>query len=150
MAMTIETQFSLFLVNKPGVLAQICEALAKAKLNIKALTLVDSQEHGVLRLLVEKKIPARELLKKLNIPLTETDVLVVEMSNKPGAMADICNRLAGVHININYAYCTAGAPGGRSVGVFKVADIKKAIKALQKRKAPKKQVSLGKRPRGRH
>jgi len=150
MTMDVETQFSLFLVNKPGVLAQICEALAKAKVNIRALTLVDSQEHGVLRLLVENGQTARDVLKGLNIPLTETQVLTVEMSNRPGTLADICNRLAGEHININYAYCTTGAPGGRSLGVFSVADIKKSMKALQERPVRKKQTTLGKRPRKQH
>ena len=146
MAMTIDKQFSVFLVNKPGVLAQVCQALGDAKVNIKALTLVDSQEHGVLRLVVENGKPAREVLGRLNVPLTETDVLAVERSNHPGAMADVCSRLANEHVNVNYAYCTAGVCGGKAVGIFKLADIKKAMKVLEHRKLQRKGRQLRRRP----
>ena len=138
MNMMVEKQFSVFLVNKPGVLAQVCQALADQRINIKALTLVDSQEHGVLRLVVENGRKAGDVLRSLNVPVTETDVLCVEMTNHPGAMADICNRLGAKHININYAYCTAGVKGGRAVGVFKVGDLEKARKVLAQRTMPRK------------
>ena len=121
-----QTQFSVFLVNKPGVLAQVTGALAKAKVNVVAMTLVDSQEHGVLRLVAEDPKAARETLAQLNLPMTETEVLRLEMSNRPGALADIATLLGENHININYAYCTSGAPGGHTTGIFKVADPKKA------------------------
>ena len=126
-----QTQFSVFLVNKPGVLAQVTGALAKAKVNVVAMTLVDSQEHGVLRLVAEDPKTARETLAQLNLPMTETEVLRLEMSNRPGALADIATLLGENHININYAYCTSGAPGGHTTGIFKVADPKKAEKVLK-------------------
>ncbi len=126
-----QTQFSVFLVNKPGVLAQVTGALAKAKVNVVAMTLVDSQEHGVLRLVAEDPKAAREALAQLNLPMTETEVLRLEMSNRPGALADIATLLGENHININYAYCTSGAPGGHTTGIFKVADPKKAEKVLK-------------------
>ena len=126
-----QTQFSVFLVNKPGVLAQVTGALAKAKVNVVAMTLVDSQEHGVLRLVAEDPKAARETLAQLNLPMTETEVLRLEMSNRPGALADIATLLGENHININYAYCTSGAPGGHTTGIFKVADPKKAEKVLK-------------------
>ena len=125
-------QFSVFLVNKPGVLAQVTGALADAKVNLVAVTLVDSQEHGVLRMVAEKPDQAREVLKKLNLPMTETDVLCVDLPNRPGALADVATQLGKDHININYAYVTSGAPGGRTTGVFKVADQQKAIHTLKK------------------
>jgi len=124
-------QFSVFLVNKPGVLAQVTQAMAKDKLNIIAMTLVDSQEHGVLRLVPADANLARKALGRLNLPLTETDVLVLELSNRPGALADIATLLGSNHININYAYVTSGAPGGRTTGIFKVADPKKALHVLK-------------------
>ena len=132
MAASIRTasQFSVFLVNKPGVLAQVTRALAEAKVNVIAMTLVDSQEHGVLRVVAEKVDLANETLSRLNLPLTQTEVLCVELSNRPGALADIAHLLGTNHININYAYCTSGAPGGKTTGVFKVADQSKAIKLL--------------------
>lgn len=124
-------QFSIFLVNKPGVLAQVTEALATAKQNIIAMTLVDAQEHGVLRVVTEDPAATRESLKKLNLPINETDVLCLEMSNRPGALADVATALGTNHININYAYVTSGAPGGHTTGVFKVADPAKAQKVLK-------------------
>ena len=68
-------QFSVFLVNKPGVLAQVTGALAAEKINLLAMTLVDSQEHGVLRMVIDNAAQARDVLKKLNLPMTETEVL---------------------------------------------------------------------------
>jgi hypothetical protein len=126
------TQFSVFLVNKPGVLAQVTSALAKAKINLVAVTLVDSQEHGVLRLVPEHAQSAREVLSRLNLPMTETEVLSVDLTNRPGALADVATQLGNAHININYAYVTSGAPGGRTTGVFKVADQSKAAHLLKK------------------
>ena len=83
------TQFSVFLVNKPGVLAQVTGALAAEKINLVAMTLVDSQEHGVLRMVSENVAAAREVLAKLNLPMTETEVLCVDLPNRPGALADV-------------------------------------------------------------
>jgi hypothetical protein len=136
--MKTETQFSVFLVNKPGVLAQVCDELANAKINILALTMMDSSEHGVLRLVTGDTAKAREVLKKLNLPMTETEVLLVEMSNKPGSMADVCSRLASAHVNISYAYVTTGVAGGKSCAVLKVADTKKACVTLNERKPRRK------------
>ena len=126
------TQFSVFLVNKPGVLAQVTRALAGEKLNVVAMTLVDSQEHGVLRLVPSDPASARQVLGKLNLPMTETEVLCLDLSNRPGALADVAGLLGENHININYADVTSGAPGGRTTGVFKVADPNKAMHVLKK------------------
>ncbi len=123
-------QYSVFLVNKPGVLANVCRTLADNKINIRAMTLVDSSEHGVLRLVVEDGDRVEKVLSQLNLPLTRTDVLCVDMSNEPGALAAVAERLAREHININYAYATGGARGGRTTCVLKVADLKKAEKIL--------------------
>jgi hypothetical protein len=128
--MRLETQLSVFLVNKPGVLGQVCNTLADVKVNIVALTMMDSSEHGVLRLVVEDTDKARAALSAINVPITETEVLCVEMDNRAGTMAEVCRKLGDAHINIAYAYCTTGARGGKTVGVFKVADNKKALKVL--------------------
>ncbi len=142
------TQFSLFLVNKPGILAQVTRALADEKINLVAMTLVDSQEHGVLRFVAENPAAARAVLGKLNLPMTETEVLCVDLSNHPGALADVATLLGQNHININYAYCTSGAPGGRTTGVFKAADQAKAQHLLSKGGKPDKETNLH-RGRGR-
>ena len=129
--MYITTQFSIFMVNKPGVLAKVLSEFAQSKMNIIAMTMMDSVEHGVMRVVFTSPKKAEEVLSKLNMPHNETDVLCVTLDNKSGALATVAEKLAKNHINISYAYCTAGAKGGRTTGVLKVADMKKAIKVLQ-------------------
>ena len=129
--MYVSSQFSIFMVNKPGVLAQVLTAFAKAKINIVAITMMDSAEHGVMRVIFEVPKKAEQILANLNLPYSQTDVLCVNLTNKSGALADIVEKLARNHINISYAYCTAGARGGRTTGVLKVADVKKAMKVLK-------------------
>lgn len=136
--MHIETQFSVFLVNKPGVLAVVAGALAKAKVNVSALTLMDSVEHGVLRLVTDNAPGARKVLGQSHDEWAESDVLVMELDNNPGAFARVATVLADAHINISYAYCTGGAVGGKTTAVFKVADLKKAKKLLATRTTKKK------------
>ncbi len=125
------TQFSIFLVNKPGVLASVCEEMTRARVNMIALTLVDSMEHGVLRIVCNQPDAAREVLGRTHDRWTETEVLVLELKNEPGAFASVAQVLADHHINISYAYATAGAAHGRTTAVFKVADMKKAHKVLE-------------------
>lgn len=124
------TQFSIFLVNKPGVLASVCDELTRSRVNLIALTLVDSMEHGVLRIVCDKPDIARDVLGRTHDRWTETEVLVLELKNEPGAFASVAQQLADKHINISYAYATAGAAHGRTTAVFKVADMKKAHKVL--------------------
>jgi hypothetical protein len=128
--MAMMTQFSVFLINKPGVLAQVIDAVAQAKINVVALTIVDAQEHGVLRVVGDEPERLRGVLGKLNLPTHENAVLAVELSNRPGALATVLGGLAQQHVNIEYAYVTAGAPGGKTTGILKVDQIDKAQKAL--------------------
>lgn len=129
--MYVAPQFSIFMVNKPGVLAKVLGEFANVKLNITAMTMMDSAEHGVMRVVFEKPDKARETLSRLNMPYNETEVLCVNLANKAGALAIVAEKLAKGHINIAYAYCTAGASGGRTTGVLKVSDVKKAMKLLE-------------------
>ena len=119
------------MVNKPGVLAQVLSEFAQAKINIIAITMMDSVEHGVMRVVFTAPEKARKVLKKLNMPYNETGVLCVTLTNQSGALADIVEKLARNHINISYAYCTAGAKGGRTTGILKVANVTKAMKVLE-------------------
>lgn len=118
------------MINKPGVLSLILSELAAARINIIALTVMDSSEHGVLRVVVAVPEKIRKILAKLNLQYNESDVLCINLANKSGAFAAVAEKLAKAHVNISYAYCTAGARGGRTTGILKVADIKKAIKTL--------------------
>jgi hypothetical protein len=129
--MYVTTQFSVFMVNKPGVLAQVLGEFARAKINIIAITMMDSVEHGVMRVVFAEPEGAKEVFSKINMPYNETEVLCVNLTNQSGALAAVAERLAKSHINISYAYCTAGAKGGRTTGVLKVADVKKAMRVLQ-------------------
>ncbi len=129
--MWIGTQFSVFMVNKPGVLAKVLGEVAKAKVNLLALTVMDSAEHGVMRAVFDEPEKARAVLVGLNMPFNETDVLCITLENKSGALAQVMERLAKAHINVVYAYCTAGARGGRTTGVVKVADVRKAMRILE-------------------
>lgn len=135
--MDVTKQFSIFMVNKPGVLAHVLSEFARAKLNIIAMTMVDSAEHGVMRVVFGSEKRAAELLKKLNMQHSEADVLRVNLANTSGALATVVEKLSKNHINISYAYCTAGAKGGRTTGILKVADVKKAMRILDPN--PKKQ-----------
>lgn len=142
------TQFSIFLVNKPGVLSQVLHDLAKAKVNVVTLAMMDSTEHGVLRMVVDAAAAAREVLKNSKVPITETDVLCVPLSNRPGAAADLCDQLASAHINIAYMYCTGTARGGKTMVILKVPDIKKAVKVLEAPKGGRKDMKVKlRRPR---
>ncbi len=129
--MYIAPQFSIFMVNKPGVLAQVLGEFARAKINVIAMTMTDSVEHGVMRVVFAAPEKAKEVLLKLNMPYNQTEVLCVTLDNKAGALAAVAEKLAKNHINISYAYCTAGAKGGRTTGVLKIADVKKAMRILQ-------------------
>ena len=142
-------QFSVFLVNKPGVLSQILRELAKAKINLTTIAMMDSMEHGVLRMIVDDPSQTRALLHDLNVPTTETDVLAVTLSNRPGAAADLCDRLSAAHINIGYMYCTSGAKGGKTKVVIKVPDIRKAVKVLEGGKNQRRDMKVKlRRPAG--
>ena len=136
------TQFSIFLVNKPGVLSQIFRELAKAKVNVSSIAMMDSMEHGVLRMVVEDPAEARPVFQTLNVPVKETEVLGVMLSNRPGAAADLCERLATKHITVGYMYCTSGARGGKTLVVLKVPDITKAMRVLEAGKNTRRDMKV--------
>jgi hypothetical protein len=149
--MYLATQFSIFMVNKPGVLAQVLNAFAEGKVNIRAITMMDSAEHGVMRIVGESTAKVRKVLTKLNMQYGETDVLCVSLSNQAGALAKVTQKLSEAHINISYAYCTAGAKGGRTTGVLKVADVEKAMRILKAHadKRPKSKPKVRRAPSSR-
>ena len=123
-------QVSVFLENKPGRLANVLSALAREKVNVTAMTVMDSHEHSVLRLVTGDLAKTVHVLKALGTPYTETDVLLVELRNQLGALAHMCEQLAGEHINIDYCYISSGGRNGRVMGVFKVGSMEKAMRVL--------------------
>jgi len=142
-------QLSVFLAHKPGVLARICHPLADDKVNIVGMSMMDATEHGVLRLVVEDAHQARESLATLDVPLSETHVLLTTLPNRPGALADIVERLAGAHVHVNYAYITTGSRAGKTMGIFKVANLDKAIKVLSERTPRRRETKARARSNGR-
>jgi len=123
-------QITVFLENKPGRLANVLSALAREKVNLAALSVMDRHEHSVLRLVPDNPQSAGKVLQTLNTPFSETDVLLVELRNQPGALAHVCEVLAGDHIAIDYAYCSSGGRNGKVYGIFKVSNSEKAMRAL--------------------
>ena len=124
-------QVSVFLENKPGRLAQVLLALAREKVNVVALTIMDSHEHSVLRLVTNDMPKTEQVLDGLNAQHTQSEVLVVDLRNQPGALARVCEQLATEHVNIDYAYCSSGGRNGKVVGIFKVSNIEKALRVLR-------------------
>jgi hypothetical protein len=131
-------QFSVFLINKPGILARVVQRLADHKVNIEAITMMDSTEHGVLRMVVEKHDVARSALRNMDLMVTETQVLMTSMPNRPGSLADVVERLARAHIEVHYAYCTTGSRNGKALGIFKVSNVGKAMTVLGERRPTRK------------
>jgi len=141
--MHITQQFSIFMINKPGVMAKVLGEFADKKINIAAMTVMDSAEQAVMRVVFAAPDKARKILDNLNLPYSETSVLSLNLNNESGALATVAEKLGRNHINIIYAYCTAGARGGRTTGILKVAHVDKAMKILEgdeKKKSKSKPV----------
>jgi len=144
--MQTSKQVTVFLENKPGRLASILGELARHKLNLAAMSVMERHEHGVLRFVPDDYAKTIELLKSLNTSFTDTDVLLVELRNHPGALAHVCELLANDHVQIDYAYCSSGGRNGKVVGVFKVANNDKAIRILENVGAPAPHKRVERRP----
>lgn len=123
-------QVSVFLENKPGRLAAILSSLHQEKVNLVGMTVMDSHEHSVLRFVPDNLERTHAALKSLNAHYSESDVVQVELRNQPGSLAHVCELLAAEHINIDYAYCSAGGRNGKTFGIFKVSNVEKALRVL--------------------
>src|SRR5438105_10544150 len=96
------TQLAVFLENRPGTLVRVCEALAKAGINIHALAISDTVDHSVVRMVVSEPTKALMLLGEAGVLAIENDVLMIEAANTPGMLAKIAERLAKANVNIEY------------------------------------------------
>jgi len=123
-------EVTAYLENKPGRLAKICSALAHEKVDLRALSVMDSSERSVLRFVTNDLEPTKKVLNALGVEFTTTEVLAVTMDNQPGSLARILERLAGEHINIEYAYASASTAQGRSIGYFQTSNTKRAMQVL--------------------
>jgi len=125
-----EKQLTVVLENHPGTLADVCSCLAVKEINILALSIAEMIDTGELRIVVNNARRAKALLEEWGFDVLESEVLVVEMANEPGVMAQIARRLAKGRVNIEYAYCSASKEGNRVLGVLKVSDASKALDLL--------------------
>ncbi len=123
-------QLSVSLENKPGRLAHVCRCLADRKVNIIALSVVETSEQGIVRMVVDKPAKAAEMLRKCPMTVTETEVLLLELPNKVGALAQATEKLAKKRINVSYVYGSAGAGARKAPIVVATANIAAAQKAL--------------------
>lgn len=98
------TQISVFLENRKGRLYEICSMLGKAKINIRALTIAEAETFGVLRMVVDKPAEAIELFRKNNVTANQTDVVAVEVPDKPGGLANVLKTLSDHQVNVEYMY----------------------------------------------
>src|SRR6267378_6047520 len=125
------TQLAVFLANRPGALARVCEALAKAEINIYALATSDTVDHTVVRIVVSDPTKALMLLGEAGVLALETEVLTIETASQPGVLAKIAERLAGAEVNIEYAYLAGGREVEKGLIVLRPSNIEKARNALR-------------------
>ena len=128
-------QLSVFLENKPGALSAPCRLLAKADINIQTCSLADTREFGILRLIVEDTDKARRLLQRNGFAVKVTDVIALEVDDKPGGLAAILDALEGTGINVEYAYSLSSRTrSGHVLLLFRFSDPNTALQVLKDRK----------------
>lgn len=127
-------QLSVFLENKPGALSAPCRLLAKADLNIQTFSLADTREFGILRLIVEDPDKARRLLQRHGFAVKLTEVVALEVPDRPGGLAAILDALEGTGVNVEYAYAFTTKSKDSGLLVFRFSDPDAALKMLKARK----------------
>jgi hypothetical protein len=125
------TQLAVFLANRPGALARVCEALAKAEINIHALATSDTIDHSVVRMVVSDPTKALMLLGEAGVLALESEVLMIETQNEPGVLAKIAERLAEARVNIEYAYLAGSPNAPQGLIILRPSDVDKAQRALR-------------------
>lgn len=124
-------QLSVFLENKPGRLRELCALLAENGINIITLSLADTEQFGILRLIVKKYDEAKELLEKNGFVAKLTDVIAVEVKDEPGGLSDILKIEEESGISVEYMYAFTIKSGENAVLLFRFDDMDKAVSALQ-------------------
>ncbi|HWI56468.1 MAG TPA: amino acid-binding protein [Bacillota bacterium] len=126
-------QLSLFLENKPGALSRPVQLLAKAKVNILTLSVADTQQFGILRLIIRDWEKAMALLEQEGFVVKVTDMVAIEVSDAPGGLAEILAALERTRVNLEYMYGFTQRKAGKGLLVFRFDDPDRAIEALQKK-----------------
>jgi hypothetical protein len=128
--MDIAKQLSVFLANTPGTLAEVCDELAANKINIYALTISDTVDHAVVRMIVSDTKRALRIFEERGTLAIENDVLMIDGDNRPGSLAAIAHRLSKAKINIEYAYLATSPGAKRGLAIVRPSNVKKALEIL--------------------
>ena len=125
-------QIAVFLENKSGRMAKITGVLAKNGINIRAMSLADTADFGILRLIVNDTESARQILKDNGFTVGTTEVLVIEVMDKPGGLAGVLQIISENHLNIEYMYAFTQKSGETGLIIFRFDEIDKAMDTLKK------------------
>jgi len=128
------TQISVFLENRKGRLYEVCSLLGKNKINIRALSIGETDEFGILRIVVDKPEEAVKILKSNGLVANLTDIVALEITDKPGGLAGILKILSENSINIEYMYGFIEKASDNAILVFRFEDTDRAIEILKKNK----------------
>ena len=123
-------QISVFIENKKGKLAEATRYIADHDINLKALSIADTQDFGILRIICENPEKANEVLQSGGYITTMTDVLAAAISDTPGSLASILEVLSEANVVVEYTYAFLSAKAGAYM-IFRVKDIEKAIAVLK-------------------
>ena len=124
-------QLSVFLENKPGQLRTACEVLTKARINLVTLSLADTAQFGILRLIIQDWQKAKTVLEKAGCVVKVTEVLAIEVADRPGGLGQILEIVDRAGLNIEYMYAFAEKRGDRALLVFRFTDSDAALQVLQ-------------------
>lgn len=123
-------QISVFLENKAGRLAEVTRILSEAGVNIRALSLADTSDFGILRLIVNDNEKAKEALKANGFTVGKTDVVAVEVEDRPGGLHKILDILRKARINVEYMYAFVQQSGNNAVIIFRFDNLNEAVRVL--------------------
>ncbi|MBV8967812.1 MAG: ACT domain-containing protein [Verrucomicrobia bacterium] len=128
--MEIVTQLALFLENKPGTLAAVCDALAAANINIFALTISDTVDHSVVRMVVSDTRRALNIFEEHGTLVVDNEVIMIEHDNKPGTLGAVAKKLANAGVNIEYAYLASSPQASTGILILRPNDVQRAKEIL--------------------
>ncbi len=123
-------QLSVFLENNPGRLAELCRVLGDAEVNMRALMVADTAEYGVVRVICDTPARAQEVLEGAGFGVSVTEVIAVEVPDRPGGLAHVLELLGDDGLNVEYAYCFVEPSGAGAIDIFRVEDPARASAAL--------------------
>ncbi|MEW6220120.1 MAG: ACT domain-containing protein [Thermodesulfobacteriota bacterium] len=123
-------QIAVFLENKSGRLAEVTAVLAAAGINIRALSLADTADFGILRLIVDRTEEAKETLRREGFTVGKTEVVAVEVADRPGGLAHILALMDEAGINVEYMYAFVQKSGEHAILIFRFDNIDAAIAGL--------------------